>query len=58
MAQPPFAQYGQAVSAHLRHATRREKAQVQKELTDHLKDHAEALTAPLGRLLGGGGGHG
>lgn len=45
MAQPPFAQYGQAVSAHLRHATRREKAQVQKELTDHLIDHAEALAA-------------
>lgn len=44
MAQPPFEQYGKEVAVHLRHATRREKEQVQKELTDHLMDHAQALT--------------
>lgn len=40
-----FETYCQSVCAHLRHATRKEKAQVQKELTDHMTDRAEALTA-------------
>lgn len=45
MAHPPFDDYGRSVCACLRHATRREKAQIQKELTDHLTDHTEALTS-------------
>lgn len=42
---PRFLAYGEAVCRQVRHATRREKAGIQKELADHLSDHTEALTA-------------
>lgn len=42
---PRFFTYGEAVCRQVRHATKREKAGIQKELADHLMDHTEALVA-------------
>ena len=42
---PRFLTYGEEVCRQVRHATRKEKAGIRKELADHLTDHAEALTA-------------
>lgn len=42
---PRFLAYGEAVCRQVRHATRRERAGIQKELGDHLTDHTEALMA-------------
>lgn len=37
------AAYGDQVCQFVRHATKKEKAAIRKELTDHIADHTQAL---------------
>lgn len=40
---PRFETYAASVCQQVRYATKREQAQIRKELTDHMEDHAQAL---------------
>lgn len=40
---PRFTDYADAVGRRVRYATKKERAAIRKELTDHMEDHAQAL---------------
>ncbi len=45
MEKDKFAAFCDAVCTHVKHATPKERSAIRQELTDHLEDHAESLTA-------------